>query len=290
MTENRPRAPVRRPESARPRQDRSTDEEPAPPNHDELLQIERELVWLAELLGASAAQDPELAAMTVRWPGRGPVFNYAALVRWSDDDWEDRLAALSIRARAQGGAPAVLVAEGLTEPSDLGSRLHQLGWLPLVAETAMWTRRAGVVPHLDASMRIEAVTQASAPEYESLERSIFAVSPLEADERVASLRETIAAATQRAYLVRVGAEPVATARLAARDSIAALHGIGVAPRWRRRGCGSLVTTVATRAALAMGNRLVWLSVAGENKAARQLYEGLDYRPAFGWRLLVAPPE
>jgi ribosomal protein S18 acetylase RimI-like enzyme len=39
----------------------------------------------------------------------------------------------------------------------------------------------------------------------------------------------------------------------------------------------------------MGNRLVWLSVAEENKAARQLYSKLDYRPAFRWRLLVAPP-
>lgn len=289
MPDNPTRAPVGRPENVRPRQDRSQDEEPAPPSHEELLQIERQLVWLAELLGASVVQDQELQATTVRWLGRGPAFNYAAGVRWRPDDLQERLTALSGRARAQGSSPALLVADGLTEPLDLGVSLVAQGWLPLVAETAMWTRRAGVVPHLDASMRIEAVTEASAPEYESLERTIFAVSPLEADERVAALRETIAQGAQRAYLVRVGREPVATARLAARDGVAALHGIGVAARWRRRGYGSLVTTVATRAALAMGNRLVWLSVAEENKAARQLYAGLDYRPAFGWRLLVAPP-
>jgi ribosomal protein S18 acetylase RimI-like enzyme len=273
----------------RPRQDRPSDEEPVPPSEEELLQVEGQLVWLAELLGAAVAHDPELQATTVRWLGRGPAFNYAAGIRWSEDDLEERLTALSSRARARGSAPALLVADGLSEPLELGPALLGRGWLPLVAETAMWTRRADVVPHLDASMRVEAVTDTSAPEYESLERTIFAVSPLESDERVAALRETIARGAQRAYLVRVGREPVATARLAARDGVAALHGIGVAARWRRRGYGSLVTTVATRAALAMGNRLVWLSVAEENKAARQLYSGLDYRPAFRWRLLVAPP-
>jgi ribosomal protein S18 acetylase RimI-like enzyme len=283
------RSSVRHPDTARPRRSRSQQREPAPPDRDELVQIEGQLIWLAELLGAVVVEDPDLGAMTVRWPGRGPAFNYVAAVRWSERDWQERLAELSNRARTQPSSPAVLVAEGLTEPLDLAARLKELGWLPLVAETAMWTRRAGVVPHLDASMRIEAVTRASAPEYEAVERAIFAVSPLETDERVAALAGTIEAGTQRAYLVRVGKEPVATARLAARDGIAALHGIGVDARWRRRGYGSLVTTVATRAALALGNRLVWLSVAEENTAARELYEGLDYRPAFSWRLMVAPP-
>lgn len=289
MAERRTRAPVRRPEDARSRPPQADEVEPAPPDRDELVEIEGQLIWLAELLGAVVVEDPELGAMTVRWPGRGPAFNYVAAVRWSEHDWQERLTALSSRARTELTSPAVLVAEGLTEPADLSARLTQLGWLPLVAETAMWTRRAGVVPHLDASMRIEAVTRASAPEYETVERAIFAVSPVEADERVAALAGTIEAGTQRAYLVRVGKEPIATARLAARDGTAALHGIGVAARWRRHGYGSLVTTVATRAALAMGNRLVWLSVAEENKAARELYRGLDYRPAFSWRLMVAPP-
>jgi N-acetylglutamate synthase len=288
MAERQARAPVPRPDDARPRRGQADDDEPIPPNRDELATIERQLIWLAELLGASVTDDRDLGATMVRWPGRGPVFNYAASVRWDEHDWRERLTALSNRARSELGAPAVLVAEGLTEPAVLSSRLMELRWTPLVAETAMWTRRAGVVPHLDASMRIEAVTRASAPEYEALERTIFAVSPLEAGERVAALASSIEAGTQRAYLVRVGKEPVATARLAARDGIAALHGIGVAARWRRRGYGALVTTVATRAALAMGNRLVWLSVAEENKGARALYEGLDYRPAFGWRLMVAP--
>jgi ribosomal protein S18 acetylase RimI-like enzyme len=280
---------VRRPDTARPRRDPTDTEEPRPPDPEELEAIEGQLVWLAELLGASAKEDADVGAIRVRWTGRGPAFNYAARVRWNDDDLDERIAELTRRARREGGTPAAVVAEGLTRPPLLAARLGALGWLPLVAETAMWTRRAAVVPHLDASMRIEAVTTATAPEYEVVERSIFAVPPIEADERIAALRETIEAGTQRAYLVRIGREPVATARLAAREGIAALHGIGVAARWRRRGYGTLITTVASRAALAMGNRLVWLSVADGNAAARRLYDGLDYRPAFRWQLLVAPP-
>jgi GNAT superfamily N-acetyltransferase len=283
------RTPVKRPETARPRSVGRDEAEPAPPERSDLDVIESQLVWLAELLGATAAQEGDGSAAVVRWPGRGPGFNYAARVRWSDDDWSSRLAALSTRHAAEGGVPAIVFADGQSTPQDLGARLEASGWLVLVRETVMWTRRAAVVPHLDPSMRIEAVTGASAREYEAVEREIFGVSPLDAVERVEALRRTIHEGTQRAYLVRVAGDPVATARLAARDGVAALHGIGVVERWRRRGYGSLITTVATRAALATGNRLVWLSVADANEPARRLYQGLDYRPAFGWRLLLGPP-
>jgi ribosomal protein S18 acetylase RimI-like enzyme len=248
--------------------------------------MERQLAGLAEILGATATADESLGALLLRWPGHGPAFNHAALVRWTDSDWRERSAQLVRRMAGERSVPALVVSDGLTEPSDLSSRLEAEGWVTLVEEDVLWTRRAGVVPHLDPSMRIEAVTRASAEAYEALERSIFSLPPADAPERMTILADSIDAGTQRGYLVRVQGEPVATARLVPGNGVAALHGIGVETSHRRQGYGSLITTVATRAALAMGNRLVWLSVAEGNEAARRLYEGLDYRPAFRWRLLV----
>ncbi len=76
--------------------------------------------------------------------------------------------------------------------------------------------------------------------------------------------------------------PVATARLMVEDGLGAIHGLGVVPEQRRRGLGAYLTTIVTRAGLALGASLVWLSVDPENVAARALYEGLDYRPDFTW--------
>jgi ribosomal protein S18 acetylase RimI-like enzyme len=58
------------------------------------------------------------------------------------------------------------------------------------------------------------------------------------------------------------------------------------PEHRRQGFGRLVTAVATRAGLATGNPLVWLSVDPANEPARRLYEDLGYRPAFSWQRLI----
>lgn len=285
--EGRPRTPTRRPETARPRRD-VEEGEPREPDEEELAGIERHLVGLTELLGATANESPELAALLVRWPGRGPAFNHVALVRWSEDDWKERADAVASRLGEEGEVPALVVAEGLTQPPGLVQRLEEIGWTVVVRESVLWTRRAAIVPHLDPQLRIEAVTSASVPEYEAVERQIFGLSPFDADDRVAALRVSLAAGRQRAYLVRVRGEPVATARLATQQHLAALHGVGVVERRRREGFGTLVTTIATRAALAMGSKLVWLSVRERNDRARRLYTSLDYRPAFSWQLLLGP--
>ncbi len=286
-SEGRPRAPTRRPETARPR--RGAEEgEPRAPDGEELAGIERQLAELAELLGATATQSPELGALLVRWRGRGPPFNHAALVRWSQHDWQERAGALVSRFRQEGEVPALVVAEGLTRPRGLAERLEGMGWSAVARESVLWTRRAAVVPHLDPQLRIEAVTNASIPEYEAVEREIFGVSPFGADDRIAALRASLETARERAYLVTLRGEPVATARLAISGRLAALHGVGVVEHRRRQGFGTLVTTIATRAALAMGSRLVWLSVGDRNEPARRLYASLDYRPAFSWQLLLGP--
>ena len=280
---------VRRPATARPRRDaRAKADGPQAPDRAELERIERQLTGLAEVLGATASADAELGALLVRWPGHGPAFNHASSVRWQQPALATRLAALTARAEADGNLPAIVVADGLTEPSDLADHLRADGWVSLIRERIMWTAEPTVVPHLDPTMRIEAVTPASARAYEVVERAVFGLAASEAEERAATLAASLESGLQRAYLVRARGTPIATARLVVRDGIAALHGIGVIADQRRRGYGTLVAIVASRAALAMGSRLVWLSVAEENAAGRGLYERLGYRHAFDWQLLVQP--
>jgi ribosomal protein S18 acetylase RimI-like enzyme len=61
----------------------------------------------------------------------------------------------------------------------------------------------------------------------------------------------------------------------------------VVPSRRGQGFGTLVTTVATRAGLALGNRIVWLSVREDNEAAVRVYSDLGFVRAFAWsRYLV----
>jgi predicted GNAT family acetyltransferase len=96
------------------------------------------------------------------------------------------------------------------------------------------------------------------------------------------LASSIGAGSLRTYLVRVDGTPVATARLASGDGVAGIFGVGVVAEQRRRGLGSLVTAVATRAGLAAGHKLVWLSVSEANEAAIRVYRQLGFEPAFEW--------
>jgi ribosomal protein S18 acetylase RimI-like enzyme len=264
--------------------------EPDPPSAAELKAIERQMLELTELSGATVESDPFLRGLLVRRARRGPAFNYLGAIRWPTAGWPALLAVTEQQFHDLGEWPSVLVVDGLTTPPHLAADLEWQGWLPLERETVLWTRRAAVVPHLDPWLRIEAVTARTAPIHEELERSIFELAETNAEDRVELLMRAIDAGRLRAYIVRLHDEPVAVARLTARDGIAALYGIGVAEQARRQGLGRLITTVATRAALATGNRLVWLSVDEVNDAARQLYASLDLRPAFDWVRLLGPAE
>ena len=279
--------PVQRPPTARPRRDADV-EVPAGPDTAELAGMERGLARLVELAGAARTDEPGLAATLVTWPGRGPAFNHATHLRWSAHDWAARAHAVAERLNGLGEAPVLIVAEGLTQPADLVERLHHAGWLEIGGEVTMWTRRAAAVPHLAAELRLEAVPKARADEYESVERTIFGVSSSEADDRRTAIRAALASGAVRFYLVRSGGRPVATARLLVEDGLAVLHGLGVVEARRREGLGRYLTTIVTRAGLAMGASLVWLSVDPANTAAIALYGGLDYRPAFRWRRLLGP--
>jgi ribosomal protein S18 acetylase RimI-like enzyme len=91
----------------------------------------------------------------------------------------------------------------------------------------------------------------------------------------------------RAWIVWLGDEPVAVARLSRAHGVAALQGIGVVEEHRGQGLGRLITTIATRAGMAVGDRIVWLSVRDDNLTARRLYERLGFAPLFSWSRWLA---
>ena len=103
-----------------------------------------------------------------------------------------------------------------------------------------------------------------------------------ADSRTEHLARAVESGALRAYLVRLDGEAVASARLSISDGIAAVSGVGVMPHRRNQGLATLVTSVATRAGLAMGSPLVWLSVDERNTPALKVYQRLGYRPSFRW--------
>ena len=284
--------PLHRPAGVRPRGDRAA-EEPRPPSPEEALAVEGQLTRLAVMAGATLEQDPELAVGLVRWPGHSIGFNHAVAPRWSTGDWAAAATDLAARWRDLGEVPAVCLLEATATPVGLAERLAAAGWIAVGREVVLWTRRAGVVPHLDPGLRIESVTPARATTYEEVERTIFGLAPREAAERLAALEQGLAEGALRAYLVRLEGQPIATARLipgggGPGPQVAALQGVGVVPERRRQGYGSLITTIATRTGLATGHDLVWLAADGDDPAAQALYRGLDYRPLSGWVRLVLP--
>jgi ribosomal protein S18 acetylase RimI-like enzyme len=273
--------PIERPADVRPRRD--ADEVPAGPDGAEQEGIERGQARLVELGGARRTEDPGLGATLLSWPGRGPSFNHATCLRWTAEAWQAGAGVVAERLAGGGETPCLVVSEGLTTPTDLAERLTTAGWLELGSEVVMWTRRAAAVPHLDGRLRLEAVTAPRVAAYEAVERDIFGISDREADDRREALASSIDGGNLRVYLVQEAGRPVATARLFVEDGLAAIHGLGVVTDARRRGLGAYLTTIVTRAGLALGASLVWLSVDPENTAAVSLYAGLDYRPAFSWR-------
>jgi ribosomal protein S18 acetylase RimI-like enzyme len=259
----------RRPETARPRSDAG--HEAAPPTHEELEAIELQLAAL-----------PELGLTLLRAPGLGPGLNFAARVRWPATGVAERLRELHEHMQQRGEWPALVVAEGLSEPGDLSLWLESNGWIDLERERVMWTRHPPTVPHLDPSLRVEAVTRRSAAEFEQVEREVFGVAAARGQERVERVAAGVEAGEFRAYVVRLRGEPVATARLAAGRGVAGIFGVAVAAGHRRRGYGTLVTAIATRAGLAGGASLVWLSVEEGNTPAIELYRKLGYQASFAW--------
>lgn len=275
-----PQSAPRRPATARPRE--RHDHETPPPERAELEAIERQLAALPTHAGAHLVEEDELGVVLLSHPGMGPGLNFATRIRWPAAAVAQRLAELHARMRRDGEWPALVVAEGLTEPGDLTLWLEGNGWIELERERVMWTRQAPSVPHLDPELRVEAVTPRSAGEFERVEGDVFGIGRSRAAERTEYVAEAVHGGALRAFLVRLRGTPVATARLVAGDGVAGIFGVAVAADQRRRGYGSLVTAIATRAGLASGGRLVWLSVEEGNAPALALYRKLGYRPTFAW--------
>ncbi len=278
-----------RPPSARPRQGAPIEHDAAAlPSREELEAIERQRIDWVTLLGAQVVDDADLGAVVVRHAAQGSGLNYVARVRWAAEEVDERLVAIATAMKAAGTWPSVIVCDGVSQPLDLADRLKAAGWVPLSAERTMWTRHPTVVPHLDPGLRIEAVTPASALDCVRLETASFGLPPDAIGESAELLARSVAAGTTRAFLLRLVREPIASARLVPGRGVAGLHAIGVAAHHRRRGYGLLITAVATRAGLATGHKLVWLSVDEANSAALALYRGMGFEPAFSWSRWAAP--
>lgn len=280
MSDLRPDSPIQRPDTARPRQDAPADV--APPTTEELEAIRRHLVRLPGQEGAIVADDTELGVTFVRGPGSGPDLTYAAMPRWGADTWADALATVRARMLDENTWPSLLLTDRLEHPPELPAELEQQGWMPVVSETVMVTGRAAVVPHLDPGMRIEAVRATALDTHEELERRIFGIGADQAGRRRAAIAVAIEAGTLRAWVVWLGDEPVAVARLSQADGAAGLQGIGVVEGYRGQGYGTLITTIATRTGMATGNRLVWLSVREDNEPAVRAYDALGFERVFSW--------
>jgi len=280
VSELRPDSPIRRPETARPREQAMPEVEP--PSAEELAAIHRQLVTLPGQEGAIVTEDAALGVTLVRGPGSGPDLTYAARPRWDADTWPQSLAAVRGHMREQDTWPSMLLTDRLEQPPNLPAELEREGWMPVVSETVMVSSRAAVVPHLDPSMRIEAVRPAALETHEALERGIFGIGAEQAARRRDAIGAALEGGALRAWVVWLGDEPVAVARLSQGDGSACLQGIGVVEDHRGEGYGTLTTTIATRAGMATGNRLVWLSVREDNDSAVAVYTSLGFERAFSW--------
>lgn len=280
MSELRPDSPLRRPETARPREDAPPDV--APPTIEELDAIHRHLVRLPGQEGALVTDDEELGVTFVRGPGSGPDLTYAALPQWGEGSWTEGLAAVRARMLDQNAWPSLLLSDRLEHPPELPVELERQGWMPVMSETVMVSGRAAVVPHLDPSMRIEAVRATALDTHEVLERRIFGIGEDQVERRRNAMREAIERGRLRAWVVWLGDEPVAVARLSQGEGAAGLQGIGVVEQHRGQGYGALITAIATRTGIATGNRLVWLSVREDNEPAVSAYTALGFERVFGW--------
>jgi ribosomal protein S18 acetylase RimI-like enzyme len=247
--------------------------------------IERHLASLPVHSSARLLEDPSLGLLMVRAPGGEPSLDYAALPRWAEAD--KGLDALEARFREAGAWPCLLVGRE-SAPAGLVEELQRRRWHPVAPERVLWTRDPVTVPHLDPTLRVEAVTRRSMDEHLELERRIFGLPESTTGARREGLAAGISDGTLRAFIVRVAGTAVAIARISLLDRPAGLYGIGVVPERRRQGFGSLITAISLRAALATGGPLAWLSVEEGNEPARVLYERLGFRPAFGWARWVAP--
>jgi ribosomal protein S18 acetylase RimI-like enzyme len=288
MSELRPSTPARRPETARPREE--AEPEIAPPSPDELEAIQRHLASLPVHSGAVVSHDARLGVLLVLQDGGGPAGNYAAMPRWRSQSWQQSVIGVTQLVRRTGSWPSLIVADRLDRPIGLGEALRRIGWHAVQHETVLWVGRASVVAHLDPTMRIEAVQPRSVADHEAVEREIFGLPPEMAGPRRAALAAALPTGSLRAFVVRVENEPVAVARLSQGEGVAGLYAIGVREAWRGQGYGTLLTTIATRAGMATGNRIVWLSVEDGNDVARHVYEKLGFREAFAWARWLATPE
>jgi ribosomal protein S18 acetylase RimI-like enzyme len=227
----------------------------------------------------------------VRAPGPVGAIGYsrAAVLRFgSAHAARARLDELRREFHGEGRNAAFAVAHGVSTPEELAGLLREAGLIEIEREEVFWAASSPAIPHLDAGLRIEQVSEASAARYVEVEAAVFGIPAGMAAGRLPALMASLGIPGRRAYLVVANGRYVATTRLTVVGGLASLTSVGVLPEVRGHGYGRLITAVATRAGLAAGARLVWLAVAPDNVPALRLYETLGYRPAFDRSLWIEP--
>ena len=189
----------------------------------------------------------------------------------------------------EGSWPSLVLADRLDRPPGLDRALRSIGWRR-ISEEAAHVGRARVGR---ATSRPRAPIRggaASGPWRTTRSSSDACSERTRVGPRLAawSWATALASGKLRGSWCALRGEPIAVARLSQGDGVAGIHGLGVAREWRGQGYGTLLTTVATRAGMATGNRIVWLSVDEANEVALHVYRKLGFQHAFTWSRWLAP--
>jgi N-acetylglutamate synthase len=166
----------------------------------------------------------------------------------------------------------------------LGALLAARGWTlrqaaPVIVMTA---RTATVAAHRDATLA--GLRLAAEPDADWLAAWRPRGTPAPPHARPV----LVSAPDQVFVTVHRDGRGVATGRLSLAGGWAGLTAIAVDPAWRRAGFGLAITTGLAAAALDRGAERIFLQVAAENTAARELYARCGFTDRHRYRYWTAP--
>ena len=238
----------------------------------------RELRDLGDAILIHDSKDPE------------PFWNRLAAIRWpaEPDAFDRRLTEMLLLFATLARQPHVWPSPSHDTPRDLVARLTANGFRDMGAGTVMALSDPVPLgppgePAMAPGVTLERVADLSGPSADVATRAIVEVLADAFDvvpEREPAVRgETLDSLGHpwfTHYLVRLDGQPAAVARRATFDKLSYLSSIGTASWARGRGFGRIVTTAATRDAVAAGSEWTYLGVYADNETAIRLYAGLGF--------------
>lgn len=218
---------------------------------------------------------------TLRADGAGVVRRANAVLAREQgaDPLADKVARAEAWYRARGLAPRFLLAPD-AEPPGLVAVLERLGYrfeVPVLVSTKALDAEGG---RADAAAHVDVTVEEAAG---AAWRAAYAAT-LPEDERAERLRLATDAPEPRAYAT-AGADGCGLA-VRSGDRVG-LFDVATVPGARRRGVARRVTAALLAWGAAQGARHAYLQVAESNAAARVLYAGFGFRPAYRYVYAVA---